>query len=159
MKGNPCNRETEVERALAADRLNDDLRRHVETCPGCGDLALVSQYLRGVARDAASDAPLLDPGLIWWRAMLRERAAAADRATRVISLTRWLGVATGAGLAALGVVRFRHQIMVWLDAIRPSWLAGPVPAGMAPPGLVIVVSLLLIAGLLLLDLYEPRTGE
>ncbi len=69
-----------------------DLRAHALHCPGCRDLVLVRQSLTA-ARAATLPAPRLpSSGVLWWRAHLRQRAAAMERLHRSILLTQVLVV-------------------------------------------------------------------
>lgn len=88
-----------------------ELRVHATACPPCAELALVTSTFRAARATAAAAAPLVSPGILWWRAQLRRRNAAIERATRpilgaqIFSLIVCIAVAIGfaASHAAQGI--------------------------------------------------------
>jgi hypothetical protein len=76
-----------------------ELCAHVDQCGKCGDLVLVTQIFQSARRESERVAPvggsssLPSPSLLWWRAQLRRRNAAAERVSRPITVAQafaWL---------------------------------------------------------------------
>jgi hypothetical protein len=155
----PCDLETDVLRACMTGRWSDDLRRHATECPSCSELVLVTQSLRRHASSVEAELPLPDPGFLWWRAQLQSRAAAAERATRMIVWVQRVAIASCATLVALALLQLWPTITGWLSSIASHSMTSSLPANVARPGLVIGASLVVLALLLAYDSYEPRTGR
>jgi hypothetical protein len=152
-----CDREDAVHQALGSGQWPDGLREHVSGCPACTDLIVVAQFMGGHSDDLAGERPLPDPSYLWWRAQLQARADAADRATRVITVFQKVAIVSGALMAVFGGFRFWPQISGWVGTLTPDRITNPLPANMAPPGLVILASAGVIGAWLLFDAYERWT--
>ena len=83
-----CERETELVEALTSGRWPDacgeDLRRHAATCPVCADVVLVARALEQESAEARIEMALPTAGLVWWKAQMRARREAAERAVHQI---------------------------------------------------------------------------
>jgi hypothetical protein len=81
-----CAERASVRRMLALGHWPDacpvELRTHLESCPSCKELVLVTDAFTAARIESAAQASLPAPGLIWWRAQLRRRNAAMKRVTR-----------------------------------------------------------------------------
>ena len=152
-----CVHERAVHRALKSDTWTPELLDHVADCPGCADLMLVARFFQQSDALSGSEVRLPDPSFIWWRAQMKARAAAADRATRIISFVQHAAIASGALLAVLAVVRLWPRWKSWLMTLVPDSIPNPLPANMAHPGLVVLASVAVLIFLLLFDRYETRT--
>ena len=108
MTAHECPREAEVaaavrQRAWRAE--DDDVRRHVELCVVCAEVAAVCEALAG-ERDAlwrvpGPDSPTLpSAGQVWHRATLRARAEGLQTASRSLVWAYGLAGAAVAGLTA-----------------------------------------------------------
>ncbi len=92
MSDRRCDREGDIIEALAAGRSIDadgELRKHVQQCAACADLALVAGDLLEDRRSLMRDAAIPGAGLVWWRAMMRARqdeARAAMRRARLVQV-------------------------------------------------------------------------
>jgi hypothetical protein len=84
-----CPHEAEVQAALRSghwpEACDPDLRQHVETCSSCGEQLLVVHTFRTARAQAMETARLDHPGLLWWRAQLRRRNDALERAGKPIT--------------------------------------------------------------------------
>ena len=117
MKSFDCERERDVLEATRLGRWNEDLEAHVSTCATCQDLSVVSAFLESEAHSARSEAPLPGPGLIWWKAQLLARRAAAEQATRPIAVYEKAATALGV-LGVLGAVVWNaERIQGWLEPV------------------------------------------
>lgn len=85
MNAFPCDREIEVIRAIQASRWADSpgLRAHAAECETCAEVALVAHALAN-AEDEVH--PLPDASLVWWKAQLRARREAVERASEPIEI-------------------------------------------------------------------------
>jgi len=154
-----CSREKTVRAALANDDWSPELLDHVTECGVCSDLMLVEKFLRRHAGEISVGISVPDSSFVWWRLQREERAAAAHRATKIITVLQRLAAGCGGLVAALGVTRYWPQIRGTLAEFIPSSLPSPLPSDMAHPGLVMLASLAVVAVLLVFDLREPRTGD
>lgn len=88
-----CSYEKELAQALKdghwPQSCGAELRAHVEACDKCGDLVLVTQTFQLARRESERAAPAGgSPSLLWWRAQLRRRNAAAERVNRPITIAQ-----------------------------------------------------------------------
>jgi hypothetical protein len=157
MTGAACDRESAVLRALHGALWTDELRDHVAECESCSDLVAVTGFLRDTAAAVDDDPVLPDPGYIWWRAQLAARAADAERATRGIVICQRIAVVFGGLLALFGISRVLPLLKGWLPTFDLSAIVSSLPGDMAPPVLVIVASVVVLAAMIAYDRYEPRT--
>lgn len=66
-----------------------ELRAHVDECGKCGDLVLVTHAFQIARMESESSAPVGgSSSLLWWRAQLRRRNAAAKRVSRPITVAQ-----------------------------------------------------------------------
>jgi hypothetical protein len=81
-----CPNEKEVADLLACGQWPQaapaELRAHAASCRSCAELVLITLAFRAARTTAAAAAPLVSPGILWWRAQLRRRNAAIERVTR-----------------------------------------------------------------------------
>lgn len=84
----PCPHEKEIAAMLASGQWPHaapaELRAHAATCRSCAELALVTSAFRAARATASAAAPLVSPGILWWRAQLRRRNAALEWVTKPI---------------------------------------------------------------------------
>ncbi len=139
MKSLRCERERDVVEATRLGRWDEDLATHAATCAICQDLSLVSTFLEAEAASARSEASLPGPGLIWWKAQLLAKRAAAEQVTRPIAVYEKAASACGA-LGVLGAVAWNSdRILGWLEplslaASRLGSLGGAFPNAMLALG-------------------------
>ena len=81
-----CARSDEIQKTLSTGRwplaASAELREHVSGCRTCAELVRVGAALQQ-DRTAMVAAKRLDsPGLLWWRAQLRRRQTAMEKASR-----------------------------------------------------------------------------
>ena len=65
-----------------------ELRAHVETCENCNDLVLVTQSFQSERCQAEPETMAGSASLLWWRAQLRKRNAAAESVSRPITIAQ-----------------------------------------------------------------------
>ena len=87
-----CSYEADIVQALRnghwPEACTRELRAHVAACTGCRDLVLVGEAFQQAKEEAAREIPSGSPGLLWWRAQLRRRNAAAQKITRPITIAQ-----------------------------------------------------------------------
>ena len=122
MKGDRCDRESLVLEALLAGRWPEacdvELRAHVSGCPIWSEVVMVSQLLRQEDAAALAHARLPAPGLVWWKAQIRARRAAAERAAAPIAIVERLSTVC-AVLSLFGLAIWQWgRVASWWDWFR-----------------------------------------
>jgi hypothetical protein len=133
-----CSFEPEVLLGLKEGRwpeaCDPELRAHVETCTTCGDLVLVTQTFQRARSESVQQAPGKSPDLIWWRAQIRRRYAAAERVSRPITIAQTFAMLVTLLIAAVLVAsQYRHGLH-WATrwpGLAPTRLLHPLLS--APP--------------------------
>lgn len=134
MKADRCDRESAVLEALLAgrwpDACDEELRAHAADCAVCSEVVLVSQILRQEDAAALAQARLPAPGLVWWKAQIRARRAAAERAAAPIAIVERLS-AVCVVLSLLGLAVWQwDKVASWWDWFRVlSFKDSLLPAG------------------------------
>ena len=141
-----CPREQEIAALLACGQwplaAPADLRAHAAQCRSCTELALVTSAFRAARATAAANAPLVSPGILWWRAQLSRRNAALERVTRpilgaqifafVICIAVAIGFAGSHAMHSLNWIASLRQIVrapsIDLARVWPSSFAGSASA-------------------------------
>jgi anti-sigma factor RsiW len=84
-----CSRLEEVRSALSAGHwpqaCSSDLRAHVDTCTRCAQEVVVTQHLQQARASAVEALRPATPSLLWWRAQIRRRNTAIERAGRPLA--------------------------------------------------------------------------
>ena len=114
-----CPREGEILKAVEAGGWTDELRTHTLSCQVCADTALVAGFLREADAGTVS---VPEAGLVWWKAQLRQRREATQRAMRPVVIAERVALA-GAGAALLWSVS-------WLTGLNSALSVGML-AGIA----------------------------
>jgi hypothetical protein len=131
-----CPRECELLDALQASRWPEacdaSLREHVNGCGSCADLLAVVAALLDEQKILVQEAVVPSSAIVWWRAQMRSRREAAEKAAQPISFVQGIALACAAGLLATA-------LSVFVPTFRKSfeWLLG---AAEAWPGLAVPVS-------------------
>lgn len=116
-----CPREKEVkeivERGQWPQACAPELRAHVDSCRSCRELVLVATVFQRARAESASSARLGSPGVLWWRAQLRQRNAAVERIGRPILGAQIFALAVNLALAIGFVVWQARHGFAWL-----TWL-------------------------------------
>jgi len=119
MRFGACPREQElgelISRGHWPDACSHELREHVAGCRACRELVVVKQAFGRERMEAAGEARLESPGVLWWRAQLRRRNAAIERIARPL---------LGAQIFALVVcLAAAVAYVVWQSRRGFNWLA------------------------------------
>jgi hypothetical protein len=118
-----CDEEMRVLEAATSGRWEPALQRHLEECPACSEVALVAGFMNATEADAA-EARLPDAELVWWKAQLKARRAAAEKATQPIAMAEKVACA-GGGLALIAVLAFLWPYLhAWGDWVFSNWMEG-----------------------------------
>jgi hypothetical protein len=81
------------------DRVDPELRTHVDSCSICRDLAEVAGAISDAKDEMRATVPVPDSGRVWWTAQLRARREALQAASRPITAAHVIAFACVAGLA------------------------------------------------------------
>ncbi len=102
-----CPRESDVIGAIIAgrwpDQCDETLHAHVAQCQVCGEVVGVASLLRLDRNDLHDEITVPAAGQVWWRAAIRTRLEASQKATRPLSWAFGISVACIAGLALAAV--------------------------------------------------------
>ena len=126
MSDKGCSQESAVARAVRTGEWNEGLRAHLRQCASCRGVQEAVRWMQALAaapqeamesRDLPDALP--DARILWLRAHLRERQAAAERAH---SISRWVETGCIAAVCAI--------LGIWLAW---SWneIAGQVASGLS----------------------------
>ena len=155
-----CPREEELLEALQASRwpetCDPTLRDHVASCAACADLGSVAARLLDEHRLLVQEAGLPSSAVVWWRAQMRSRREAAEKAAQPISFVFGIAVACAAGLlaTALGIfVPTFRKAPRWMADTIAGWSGGSLPA--AAEALTSPIMLGALAAVLLCLLVAP----
>ena len=112
-----CGHEARVIAAVIAGDVTTEVREHMSACNDCAEVATLAGLLTEQSYSSdLEETPLPDPANIWWKAQLRARRTALERATLPIRVVQAIA------MTALAVV------IVW--AISASewqgWIAGQI---------------------------------
>lgn len=109
-----CEKEPLVIEAVRRGRWEESLQAHAQDCAFCADAVVAAHFLRGIQAIDLAGARVPTSGWMWWRAQLRAKRAAAQRATQPITLVEHFACASLVlSLAALCVWQWR-SIRAWL---------------------------------------------
>lgn len=138
MKEHQCPYEQEVARATQSGEWSEELRSHATGCEVCADVASVAAFLGDEAQAALGGAALPDAEYIWWKAKLRARRAAAERAVRPIAILEKVTlVCACALLIALG--RWGWPFLsAWLALWMAIWFPSSQAGSASQPNLTLV---------------------
>jgi hypothetical protein len=120
-----CSYESELVQALKDGHwpqgCGRELRAHVDACDSCGDLVLVTQTLQRARSESERAAPCNSPSLLWWRAQLRRRNAAAECVSRPITIAQgfawFVTVLVAVVFVASQYRRGLHWASWWLEIV------------------------------------------
>jgi len=115
MKPHDCERELLVIQAARSGVWDSALRAHVADCESCADAALAAQALNAMRVADELEPRIPDAGLMWWKAQLLSKRAAAERATRPIRFVEHLAYACGGFVFVM--------ICIWRWAMIRGWFA------------------------------------
>jgi hypothetical protein len=102
-----CSRLDEVRTALAQGHWPEacatDLRAHVEACTRCAQEVLLTTHLQLDRAGTMASAQPVAPSLLWWRAQVRRRNAALERAGRPLAAAQIFALVIAAA-AVVGIL-------------------------------------------------------
>ena len=112
-----CQREARVLDAATSGRWDEALRRHARECEVCADVALVAGMLAEQAAADLGEAPELRPEHAWWKAQLKARREAREKAMQPADLAEKAACA-GGGLAAVAVLAaLWPELKAWAEPL------------------------------------------
>jgi len=118
-----CTHEREVTALLQSGHwplaCGPELRAHVDACSRCSDLVLVTEAFQGGRVASEGRARLNSPGVVWWRAQLRQRNTALEQIARPIQGAQIFALIVSVVVAVGFVVSQARHGLGWL-----SWWSG-----------------------------------
>jgi hypothetical protein len=93
MSHTSCSQESAIARAVRTGEWNEALRAHLRDCATCRGVQEAARWMQALAAPQPSAQPqngLPDPQILWLRAQLSERQAAAERAQKAL---QWVEIA------------------------------------------------------------------
>lgn len=123
-----CAYEKEIQAALKSGHwpagCAPELRDHVRQCDTCNDLVLLSETFQ-MARGSSLTEANVSASLIWWRAQLRLRRAAAEQVSTPVTIAQLFAWAISL-VAAVGFVvsQYHHGLRwaSWFSDLTPSFI-------------------------------------
>jgi hypothetical protein len=99
MSHTSCPQESDVARAVRSGEWSEPLRAHLRDCAICRGVQESARWMQALGQTTAREAQegLPDPQILWLRAQLSERQAAAERAHRAL---QWVEIACMAAACA-----------------------------------------------------------
>jgi len=165
-----CEREPDLVEALTSGRWPDacgeDLCRHAAACPVCAEVVLVAQALEQESTQARMEVALPTAGLVWWKAQMRARREAIDRAAQPIAIVEglaWVSAAVCLLGTAIWQRRWIEDWLIWFtQTTQPShfawtslWSRGP-GTGPVSLALIMILGAALLASALLYAVLTDR---
>jgi hypothetical protein len=142
MSSRGCSRLDEVQQALALGHWPQacpaELRTHVERCSRCSDEVLLTKHFQLTRTETIAAARTEPPNLLWWRAQLRRRNTALQRAGRPLMAAQVFALFIT--VVVIAVATATHWNGIWdrlhaplstLTAIRGDWGLAPLVIGLA----------------------------
>jgi hypothetical protein len=138
-----------------------ELRDHVRRCDSCSDLVLLTQAFQ-IAKSSSNTEANIPPNLIWWRAQLRLRRAAAEQVSAPVTIAQLFAWAISL-VAAVGFVvsQYHHGLRwaSWFSDLTPDLIRlSPVLSSHLDWNLVVVIptigALAVVAGLVVFLVSE-----
>lgn len=120
MRFESCPMEKEVTAAVRSGQFpaacEPALRKHVQECKGCSQVASLSLAFAEMRATANTGALPCAPGLLFWKAQLRRRNQAIEQITRPILAAEIVGFAVT--MVVLALVAWK-----WITAPSSDWLS------------------------------------
>ncbi len=152
MRNETCPYEARVLAARRAGYSDADVSRHLEQCPVCREISEVSEQIRTLG-SLASAPTLPDPDLLWVRAQIAARQAAAARALR----RRMRDQTLRYGLPAVGAAWLLLEQMKAAGVDPSAWIQTLASAAANPGASAAMVALAAFAsGLVAAGLFIGR---
>jgi hypothetical protein len=145
MSWNRCSRLEEVRQALALGHWPEasapELRAHVQGCSRCAEEILLTKHFQLARTQTIAAARTEPPNLLWWRAQLRRRNTALERAGRPLAAAHVFALLII--LAAIVAATASHwrglldrALAEWtplstLTALQSDWGLAPLIMGIA----------------------------
>ena len=159
MRFTQCARTSEVKNLLALGHWPHacplELRAHLLECRACADLVLLTETFSQSRNAAMSNAKLVTPEALWWRAQMHRRFAAVERARRPVFGAQIVGLFFTLALA-IGFAGYqaRHGIgwLTWMEELPQTagfhlGTIGPAALSFSSPSLLVLAPLLAVVAL------------
>jgi hypothetical protein len=101
MSHRSCSQESGVARAVRSGERSESLEAHLRECAICRGVQETVRWMQALSPAPEPQSDLPDPQILWLRAQLSQRQAAAERAQKVL---QWVEIAcVTAACAGLGI--------------------------------------------------------
>jgi hypothetical protein len=84
MSRTSCSQESAVAQAVRSGVWGESLETHLRECSVCRDVQATARWMRALSEDVGRRTDLPGPQVLWLRAQLSHRQAAAERASTVL---------------------------------------------------------------------------
>jgi len=140
----PCSHENDVLQALKDGHWPEgcapELRAHVETCPSCSDLVLVTNVFQRAKDESRNQPPSGSPGLIWWRAQLQRRHAATRSVSQPITVAETFALVVNLIVAVVFIgSQYDHGLRWKSWGLTPSRVLHHFSAGFVDWNLALLI--------------------
>jgi hypothetical protein len=117
-----------------------ELRAHVASCASCSDLVLLTEAFQRAKSASVQESPVGTPGLLWWRAQLRRRNAAAERVGQPVAIAQTFAFLLTLLVAAVFVASQYKYGLHWASwGLTPSRILHLVSIGTADWNLALLI--------------------
>jgi hypothetical protein len=131
MKATTCVYEQFVVEAAKSGQWSEPLRSHFAGCALCQESLQVSMWMQDFAETADEARELPDPRLIWLKARLAQRQAAAAEALRPLEFFNRVAYSVVGLLLVASLAMKWSRIEAWLTRLNSSWAAVFGPSELA----------------------------
>jgi hypothetical protein len=90
MSHTSCSQESAVARAVRSGERSESLEGHLRECAVCRGVQQTARWMQALSPSAQPQNDLPDPQILWLRAQLSQRQAAAEQAQKVL---QWVEIA------------------------------------------------------------------
>lgn len=156
----PCRYEPQVRTAAARNAWTDALRAHVASCADCSAAVAVTPFMSRFARVDEREHLLPDASVLWLKAQLLGRTAAAERAVRPLNIAQIVAYLTvAAGWAALLTWKW-SDLQQWFLSFTPAQMAATASGATGPLSVSFLLSVVVLASTtVMLALHTILTEE
>jgi hypothetical protein len=133
------------------ERVPAELRKHVEACAICRDLAEVAGAVNAAREEMNAAIVVPDAGRIWWMTQLRVRREAIRTAGRPITAVHVVALGCAAGLAGAcfgASSAWFQSALRWVSAFSLSTLWNSVGGTLVPSARTLVIEHGAMAGMI-----------
>jgi anti-sigma factor RsiW len=152
-----CSRLDDVRNALTQGHWPQacaaELRAHVDVCARCAQEVLLTTHFQQARVATIAAAQPTAPSLVWWRAQVRRRNSALERASRPIAAAQIFALAIAVATLVGIVAAHWHSIA---DQTAPTWSLTTVLDNWGLVPLIVAITLITTLGGVVVYLSTDR---